>query len=99
MNAIFYLLLAGECSCTKENILPFTVYAAPGRQTAKVTWPKPGATNGDGDACKSGSVDPPGAVSGGRYSLGKHVITYPFSNDAKKPKVKNCLVQFTVARK
>ncbi len=99
MNAIFYLLLAGECSCTKKNILPFTVYAAPRRQTAKVTWPKPGATNGDGDACKPGSVDPPGAVSGGRYSLGKHVITYPFFNDAKKPKVKNCLVQFTVARK
>ena len=86
---------AGECTCTKP-ISPFIVYAGPGQQSATVSWPMPDAEKEDGAACERGSVVPPGAVSGGRYSLGKHIINYSFSNGAANPTIANCLVEFTV---
>jgi hypothetical protein len=79
--------------------VPFTVYAGPGQQSARVSWPEPGAETEKGNACERGSVDPPGSASGKRYSLGRHVVTYRFSNGAENPKFANCLVEFTVVRK
>jgi hypothetical protein len=81
-------------------VTPFTAYAEPGQQTGKVSWPKQEAACTKSVVPTPGPVDPPGAISGGRYPLGKHGITYPFSyNDAGKPKVLNCQVNFTVVRK
>ena len=97
IDGIFFSL-PGECTCTKP-ISPFIVYAGPGQQSATVSWPMPEAEKEDGAACERGSVVPPDAVSGGRYSLGKHVINYSFSNGAENPTIANCLVEFTVVRK
>ena len=86
---------AGECTCTKP-ISPFIVYAGPGQQSATVTWPMPEAEKEDGAACEQGSVVPPDAASGGKYSLGKHVINYSFSNGAENPTIANCPIMFEV---
>ena len=98
MSTIF-ILSPVVCRCTKPET-PFTAYAEPGQQTGKVSWPKQEAACTKSVVPTPGPVDPPGAISGGRYPLGKHGITYPFSyNDAGKPKVLNCQVNFTVVRK
>jgi hypothetical protein len=98
MSTIF-ILSPVVCRCTKPET-PFTAYAEPGQQTGKVSWPKQEAACTNDVVPTPGPVDPPGAISGGRYPLGKHGITYPFSyNDAGKPKVLNCQVNFTVVRK
>jgi hypothetical protein len=97
MSTIF-LLVPGECVCNTH--VTFIAYAEPGQQTGKVSWQKQEADCTKGIAATPGLVDPPGAITGGRYSLGKHVITYPFSYKVDgKPKDFECLVKFTVDRK
>ena len=97
IGAIFFLS-PGECICTKP-LSPFIVYAGPGQQSVTVSWPMPQAEKEDGATCGQSSIDPPDAAPGGKYSVGKHVINYLFSNGAENPTIANCPVKFEVVRK
>ncbi|XP_028395740.1 deleted in malignant brain tumors 1 protein-like [Dendronephthya gigantea] len=80
------------CGCISEQ--EFIAYSKPGALTGLVNWTIPEVTCSD---YKRGQVDPPDLTPPANFSVGKHVITYPYSYKRGGKIVQfKCFVNFTV---
>ncbi|XP_028414057.1 deleted in malignant brain tumors 1 protein-like [Dendronephthya gigantea] len=83
---------SGGCGCISEQ--EFIAYTKPGALTGLVNWTIPDVTCSD---YERGQVDPPDLTPPANFSVGKHVITYPYSYKRGGKVVQfKCFVNFTV---
>ncbi|XP_028414251.1 uncharacterized protein LOC114537309 [Dendronephthya gigantea] len=86
--------LHGGCECRDGVNYEFTAYAKPNEIKGLVHWSVPEVTCSD---YERGQVHPPDVRSPANFSLGKHVITYPYSYKRNNKTIEfKCFVNFTV---